>query len=68
MVLEKLEGVNKVLISGTTAFVTTKSGTSLEDESLKKAFKDTGLKYTGVEDREIATTGEFYQITVTGGT
>lgn len=68
MVLEKLEGVDKVLISGTTAFVTTKSGTSLEDESLKKAFKDSGLKYTGVADREIATTGESYQITVTGGT
>ncbi|MDA7613038.1 hypothetical protein N9080_03570 [Akkermansiaceae bacterium] len=65
----KMEGVEKVMLSGMTAFVTTKSeDVKFTRVSVGKALKAGGLKLERVKQREIAAPKEAYAIAVTGGT
>lgn len=66
--MTKIEGVDKVLLSGTSAFVTTKGETKLTRGTVRKAFDPAGLKVEGVKAKEIAKPAEAYQIAITGGT
>jgi len=66
--LGKMEEVDKVLLSGTTAFVTTKGGTKLTRSVVRKGFDGSGLKVEGVKEKEIAKPAEAYQLAITGGT
>jgi len=67
--LKKIEGVDKVMLSGMTAFVTTKGDdVKLTRGTLRKAFSSAGIKVERVKPREIAAPKEAYQIAVTGGT
>ncbi|MGC6460059.1 MAG: hypothetical protein ACON4R_17035 [Akkermansiaceae bacterium] len=64
-----MDGVNKIMLSGMTAFVTTKSeDTKMDKKSISKAFAAKGLKLEKVSTREITKPVETYQIAVTGGT
>ncbi len=69
MALKKIEGINKVMLSGMTAFVTT-SGEDIKITrgTVRKAFDGSGLKVERVGKREIPTPREAYAIAVTGGT
>jgi hypothetical protein len=67
--LTKIEGVDKVMLSGMTAFVTTKSAdVKLTRGTLRKAFDSAGIKVERVKPREIQAPKEAYQLAVTGGT
>ena len=69
MALGKMEGVEKVMLSGMTAFVTTKSeNVKFTRVNVGKALKAGGLKLERVMQREIAAPKEAYMIAVTGGT
>ena len=63
-----MDGVDKVLLSGTGAFVIVKDDTKLTSESVGKAFAPTGLTLEGVATKEIAHPKEAFQLAVTGGT
>jgi len=63
-----MEGVDKVMLSGTTAFVTTKEETKLTRSTVRKAFDPAGLKVEGVKTQEIDRPKEAYALAITGGT
>ena len=64
-----MDGVDKIMLSGMTAFVTTKSeSTKMDKRTISKAFAAKGLKLEKLKDREITKPVETYQIAVTGGT
>ena len=64
-----MKGVEKVMLSGMTAFVTTKSeDVKFTRVSVGKALKAGGLKLERVTQRKIAAPKEAYAIAVTGGT
>ena len=57
------------MLSGMTAFVTTKSDdVKLTRGTLRKAFDSAGIKVERVKAREIQAPKEAYQLAVTGGT
>ncbi|MDA7881696.1 hypothetical protein N9A94_05270 [Akkermansiaceae bacterium] len=60
--------MDKVLISGTTAFVTTNGEEVLSRSAIRKAFDPKGLKVSGVKKASIAKPKEAYQLAITGGT
>jgi len=67
--LKKMEGIDKVMLSGMTAFVTTSSeGVKITRGTVRKAFDKTGLKVERVGKKEIPTPKEAYNIAITGGT
>jgi hypothetical protein len=67
--LSKIGGVEKVMLSGMTAFVTTKSDdVKFTRVTVGKALKAGGLKLERVMQRKIAAPKEAYAIAVTGGT
>lgn len=66
--MTKLEGVDKVMLSGTTAFVTVNEGTKLTRSTVRKAFDPAGLKVEGVKTQEIERPKEAYALAITGGT
>jgi hypothetical protein len=64
-----MEGIDKIMLSGMTAFVTLKGDDpKLMKSDLRKAFSPVGLKLEKVNKREITKPVETYQIAVTGGT
>ena len=64
-----MKGVEKVMLSGMTAFVTTKSeDVKFTRVSVGKALKAGGLKLERVTQRKIVAPKEAYAIAVTGGT
>lgn len=64
-----MEGVEKVMLSGMTAFVTTKNQeVKFTRVNVGKILKAGGLKLERVKKREIPTPKEAYAIAVTGGT
>lgn len=64
-----MEGVEKVMLSGMTAFVTTRNEeVKFTRVNVGKALKAGGLKLERVKKREIAAPKEAYAIAVTGGT
>jgi len=67
--LTKMEGTDKVMLSGTTAFVTVSNAeTKITRGTVRKAFKDSGLSVESVKAREIPAPKEAYSIAITGGT
>jgi hypothetical protein len=68
LALKSLEGVDKVLLSGTTAFVTVKGEATLSRTAIRKAFDPKGLKVKGLKKASIAKPKEAYQLAITGGT
>jgi hypothetical protein len=66
--LSTVEGVDKIMLSGMTAFVTVKDDTKLTKAGLRKAFSPKGLKVEKVGTRDITKPAETYQIAVRGGT
>ncbi|YCM43945.1 hypothetical protein V2O64_21785 [Verrucomicrobiaceae bacterium 227] len=64
----QLDGVDKVMLSGTSAFVLVKDGTKLTRATVRKAFDPAGLKVEGVKTREIEKPKEAYTLAITGGT
>ena len=64
-----MEGIDKVMLSGMTAFVTTSDdGVKITRGTIRKAFDGSGLKVERVGKQEINTPKEAYQIAITGGT
>jgi len=64
-----MEGVEKIMLSGMTAFVTQKEGAEkMTKGDVRKAFAPKGLKVERVSKREIIQPAESYMIAVTGGT
>ena len=69
MALKKIEGIDKVMLSGMTAFVTTTSEeTKITRGTVRKAFDGSGLKVERVGSRDIPAPKETYAIAVKGGT
>jgi hypothetical protein len=67
--LSKVEGVDKIMLSGMTAFVTLNGEEAkLMKGDVRKAFDEAGLKLEKMNQREIAKPAESYLIAVTGGT
>ena len=64
----KMEGVDKVMLSGTTAFVTVKGDTKLTRSTVRKVLSPEGLKVEGVKTQEIERPKEAYALAITGGT
>ncbi len=64
-----MEGIDKVMLSGMTAFVTTKSeDVKVTRGTIRKAFDGTGLKVERVGKKEMPTPKEAYELAITGGT
>jgi len=64
-----MEGIDKVMLSGMTAFVTTKSeDVKITRGTIRKAFDGSGLKVERVGKHEIPAPKEAYNIAITGGT
>ena len=66
--MKKLDNVDKVMLSGTTAFVTLNEEGELSRATVRKSFKAAGLKAEGVKKRSITRPKEAYQLAITGGT
>ena len=67
--MKKIEGVDKVMLSGMTAFVTTKTEElKLTRGTLRKAFSSAGIKVERVGKKEIPAPKEAYNIAISGGT
>ena len=57
------------MLSGMTAFVTTKSeGAKISRGTVRKAFEGSGLKVERVGKKEIPAPKEAYSLAITGGT
>lgn len=64
-----MEGIDKVMLSGMTAFVTTKSDdVKVTRGTIRKAFDGSGLKVERVGKKDIPAPKEAYNIAITGGT
>ena len=64
-----MEGIEKVMLSGMTAFVTTNSeDVKVTRGTVRKAFDKSGLKVERVGKQEISAPKEAYNIAITGGT
>ena len=64
-----MEGIDKVMLSGMTAFVTTSGeDVKITRGTIRKAFDGSGLKVERVGKQEIATPKEAYSLAITGGT
>ena len=69
MALTKIKGVDKVMLSGMTAFVTTKGDdTKITRSTVRKAFDRSGLKVERVGKKGIPAPKEAYILAITGGT
>ncbi|MFT6181152.1 MAG: hypothetical protein ACJAQT_002121 [Akkermansiaceae bacterium] len=69
MALKKIEGVDKVMLSGMTAFVTTTGeDVKMTRSTLRKAFDASGIKVERVRKMEIPAPKEAYDLAITGGT
>jgi len=67
--LKGIKGVDKVMISGLTAFVTTKTeDTKFNRGIVNKAFAKSGVTVESVGTKTINTPKEAYKIAVKGGT
>jgi hypothetical protein len=67
--LTKIKGVDKVMLSGMTAFVTTKGDdTKITRSTVRKAFDRSGLKVERVGKKGIPAPKEAYMLAITGGT
>jgi hypothetical protein len=67
--LKKIEGIDKVMLSGMTAFVTTKGEEAkITRGTVRKAFDGSGIKVERVGKKEIPSPKEAYAISITGGT
>ncbi len=64
-----MEGVDKVMLSGMTAFVTTSGDdVKISRGTVRKAFEKSGLKVERVGKKEITSPQETYSIAISGGT